>query len=128
MLYYNCYLFKEEEEQYVHSRDHRRPLSGLCWHFLKYSSFFRSWLEDSTWILFQLLWRSMYYHISLVMNLSSCRNVVWTVWTVCLSRHELIVTSSVPVADKQPQEISFLNDWRQKLFSAHRINVFLVCC
>jgi hypothetical protein len=60
------------------------------------------------------------------MNLSICWNVVWTVWVLCLSRHELIVTRSVPVADNQPQEISFLNDWRQKLLFAHRIHVLFV--
>ena len=75
-------------------------------------------------MLFQL---SVDYHISLVMNLSSCRNVVWTVWVLCLSRQELIITRSVPLADDQPQEISFLNDWRQKLFSAHHTHVLLVC-
>jgi hypothetical protein len=94
----------------VQSRDRWRPFSRLCWHFLKYSSFFALGYKTARECCYSCLWRPMYYQILLVMNVSSCQNVVLTMWVLCLSRHELIVTRSVPVADSQLQEISLLHD------------------
>lgn len=123
LLYYNCCLFKGEEKLCVHSRDRRRSLSKLCWHFLKHSSFFAVSYQAARECCSSRLWHPIYYHISLVMNLSICRNVVWTVRVLCLSHRKLIVTRSVPVAGNRPQRIFILHDWRYKRFSVHIVTM-----